>query len=221
MNQLAHVVLRNALDDETDPFVLRAAELFYRPQRVAFHEGAVLLADTESIEGHERERRAFPLIGMLGGPAVAALEILDESNAAGYFARSDAFDMVLDLTRAEARRGLAAAMTAWVHHLLDIRVEIEPVERVEDDSWAWFVGLDAEATRIGNALWHGLELDRDASGRIMALFRLGFRDPGQVRPEIGRRPVWLILAMTPDGAVQLKPQNLVAGLPLRVAAPVS
>src|SRR3546814_12752573 len=83
MNQLAHVVLRNALDDETDPFVLRAAELFYRPQRVAFHEGAVLLPDTESIEGHERERRAFPLTGLLGGRAVAALETLDEPNAAG------------------------------------------------------------------------------------------------------------------------------------------
>src|SRR3546814_8098135 len=54
--------------------------------------------------GHERERRAFPLIGMLGGPAVAALKILDESNAAGYFARSDAFDMVLDqIGRASCR----------------------------------------------------------------------------------------------------------------------
>src|SRR3546814_11717230 len=135
MNQLAHVVLRNALDDETDPFVLRAAELFYRPQRVAFHEGAVLLADTESIEGHERERRAFPLIGMLGGPAVAELGILDESNAAGYFARSAAFEIVIDLTREAERLGLAAALTAWVHYLIEIRVELAPSGRGGGASW--------------------------------------------------------------------------------------
>jgi hypothetical protein len=28
-------------------------------------------------------------------------------------------------------------------------------------------------------------------------------------------PVYLILAMTPDGELRLKPQNLVTGLPLR------
>src|SRR3546814_20868998 len=49
----------------------------------------------------------------------------------------------------------------------------------------------------------------------MALFRLTFPDPGAVRPEIGARPVWLILAMTPEGTIRLKPQNLLAGLPLR------
>ena len=97
MNQLAQVVLRNALDGEHDPSVLRAAELFYRPQRVTLHEGAVLLADTESIELHEQNRHASPLLNMLGGPAVTELEILDEKNAEGYFARSDAFDMVLNL----------------------------------------------------------------------------------------------------------------------------
>ena len=33
LNQLVHVILRNALDGCEDPFVLRAAELFFRPQR--------------------------------------------------------------------------------------------------------------------------------------------------------------------------------------------
>lgn len=221
MNQLAHVVLRNALDGERDPFALRAAEFFYRPQRAAFHEGTVLVADAESIERHERERQAFPLVGMLGGPAVTALDILDAANSDSYFARSDAFDMVLDFGAPEARRGLAGTMTAWVRHLLDVRVDIEPVERIEDESWSWFVGLDAEATRIGNALWHGGELDGAAAERIMALFRLGFRDAGEVLPEIGARPVWLILAMMPDRTIRLKPQNLVVGLPIRAAAPVS
>ena len=55
----------------------------------------------------------------------------------------------------------------------------------------------------------------------MALFRLSFPDVREVRPEVGASPVWLILAMTPDQTIRMKPQNLVAGLPLRVAAPAS
>jgi Family of unknown function (DUF6352) len=222
MNQLAQVVLRNALEGEQDPWVLRAAELFYRPQRVTFHDGTVLLADAEAIELHERNRHASPLLNMLGGPAVTELDILDEANAEGYFARSDAFDMVLDFGGSgAARRGLAAAMAAWTRHLLAVQVEIEPVDRVEDENWAWFVGLDAEATRIGNALWSGRTLDAEAADRIMALFRLSFHDAREALHEVGGKPVWLILAMTPDRTIRMKPQNLVAGLPLRVTAPAS
>ena len=220
MNQLAQVVLRNALDGERDAFVLRAAELFYRVQRATFHEGTLLLADMETVEVHEQNRHASPLLSMLGGPAVTELEILEQKNADGYFERSDAFDLVLNLGGANspARQGLAAAMEAWIRHLLAVKVDIEPVERIEDDDWAWFVGLDAEATRIGNALWTGERLDPEAAERIISLFRLGFSDLGEVRPEIGARPVWLILAMAPDRTVRMKPQNLIAGLPLRARA---
>lgn len=223
MNQLAQVVLRNALDGEDNPFVLRAAELFYRTQRVTFHEGALLLADAETIEVHEQNRHASPLLTMLGGPAVTELEVLAEKNTGSYFGRSDAFDMVLGFGGVDspARRGLANAMEAWIRHLLAVDVKIEPVERIEDDDWAWFVGLDTEATRIGNALWAGKELDPETSERIIALFRLDFADIGEVRQEIGARPIWLIMATTPDGAIRMKPQNLVAGLPLRSAAPAS
>lgn len=222
MNQLAQVVLRNALDGESDPYVLRAAELFFRPQRVTFHEGSVLLADAEAIELHEENRHASPLLNMLGGPAVTELDVLDETNAGGYFARSDAFDTVLNLGGSGlARRGLATAMAAWIRHLLAVEVELEPVERIDDENWTWFVGLDAEATRIGNALWNGQELEVEAAERIIALFRLGFCDVGEVVPEVGTRPVWLILAMSPDRTIHMKPQNLVAGLPYRVAAPAN
>ena len=223
MNQLAQVVLRNALDGESDPAVLRAAELFYRPQRASFHEGTLLLADAETIEIHEQNRHASPLLAMLGGPAVTELEILEDGNADAYFERSDAFDMVLRLGGADsaARRGLATTMEAWIRHLLAVRVTIEPVERIEDDSWAWFVGLDAEATRIGNALWRGEDLDPETAERVVALFRLGFSDAGEVRPEVGAQPIWLILAMTPDRTIRMKPQNLIVGLPLCATAPAS
>lgn len=220
MNQLAQVVLRNVLDGVDDPFLLRAAELFFRPQRVTFHEGSVLLADAETIESHERDRHASPLLAMLGGPAVTELEVLTEANAPAYFARSDAFDMVLNLDK-RGREGLAAAMTVWVNHLIGADVRIEPVERVDDQDWAWFVGLDAEATRLGNALWEGGDLGEEALDRVLALFRLGFVDASEALADVGARPVWLILAMNADGTVRMKPQNLVAGLPLRVNAAAS
>ena len=120
-----------------------------------------------------------------------------------------------------ARRGFAAAMEVWVRHLHAVDTRIEPVERIDDEDWAWFVGLDAEATRIGNALWGGQNADPAAAERILALFRLDFSDLGEVRPEVGARPVWLILATTPDRTVRMKPQNLIDGLPLRAAAPAN
>ena len=222
MNQLAQVVLRNVLDGEADPFVLRAGELFYRAQRVTFHEGTVLLADAETIEVHEKDRHASPLLAMLGGAAVTELDILDTANADGYFARSDAFDTVLNFGGGgQGRRALGAAITAWIRHLLGVTVGIEPVDRMEDEDWAWFVGLDGEATRIGNALWAGRDLDKSVLERVLALFRLRFADTREVLPRIGARPVWLILAMTPDRIVRMKPQNLIAGLPLRAGEPAS
>lgn len=222
MNQLAQVVLRNCLDGVQDAFTLRAAEMFYRTQRVTFHEDTVLLADSEVIELHEWNRHASPLLNMLGGPAVTELDILDRANAETYFGRSDAFDMVLNFGGdGSGRRGLAAAISAWLDHLLGVGTVIEPVERIEDQEWAWFVGLDQEATRIGNALWSGRDVEPDAMERVLALFRLTFPDPQEVLPEVGARPVWLILAMMPDRTVRMKPQNLIAGLPLRVAEAAS
>ena len=221
MNQLAQVVLRNALDGVDDPFVLRAAELFYRPQRVSFYEGAVLLADAETIELHERDRHASPLLAMLGGPAVTALDVLDEGNAADYFRRSDVFDMVLNIGGGRARQGLADAISAWVRHLVGVEVAIEPVERIEDADWAWFVSLDAEATRIGNRLWSGGEVEPSDMARVLALFRLSFADTREALPEVGAKPAWMLLAMGEDNMVRMKPQNLVAGLPLRATEPAS
>ena len=39
MNQLMHVILRNVLDGCDDVFVLRAAEMFFRPQKLTVHDG--------------------------------------------------------------------------------------------------------------------------------------------------------------------------------------
>ena len=217
LNQLVHLILRNALDACEDPFVLRAAELFFRPQRVSLHEGRVLLADAEVIEAHQGQNPS-PLLAMLGKEPAAELDVLDEGNAWTYWSRSDAHDTVLDWNAPRSREGLARAAEAWIAHLLHAEARIEPVETVADRDWRWFVGLDAEATRIGNALWRGEEVAEDAKGRMLGLFALRFGPNAPVDPRAAGHPTYLLLAMTADRTVRLKPQNLVAGLPLAAGA---
>ena len=48
VGQLTQVILRNALDDCDDVFVLRAAEMFFRPQKLAMQEGLVTVIDAET-----------------------------------------------------------------------------------------------------------------------------------------------------------------------------
>jgi hypothetical protein len=219
LNQLAHLILRNALDECTDPYVLRAAELFFRPQRVSFHDGAVLLADAEIVEQHELGASQSPLVAMLGKDPAAELDILDDENAWTYWSRSDAHTMVLNIgSNPRSREGLARVVEMWVRHLLHVEAAVEPVSKVEDRDWRWFIGLDAEATQIGNALWRGEPVDEEGQSRMLALFRLTFPDTTFVEASVAGHPIYLLLAMTADKVVRLKPQNLIMGLPLTIGA---
>ena len=219
MNQLAQLVLRNALHEETDPWVLRAAECFFRPQKLSSSNGTILLADQETVETLETNPHVTPLVAMLGGAAVTEMEVLNPDNAARYQNRSDGFDLVLDFGTGRAGRdGFARAIERFVAHLLAVDVAVEPLPEVHDDNWVWFVGLDAEATRIGNAIWNGATTEPEALERIVALFRMVFRDPRQMAPHVEGRPIYLILAMTADRIVRVKPQNLLVGLPVGQAA---
>ena len=86
---------------------------------------------------------------------------------------------------------------------------------MRDVTLTWYVGLDAEGTRIGNALWNGDEIDDAERARVIGLFKLTFRDPDTVIDKVGNEPVFLILAMNADKILRMKPQNLIAGLPVR------
>jgi len=214
LDQLVHLILRNALDECEDPYLLRAAELFFRRQRAGFQDGATLLADDEALETRDAVFDS-PLTAMLGGDPVSGLDVLTAENAWTYWSRSDAFTMALNIgSDPRARAALAEVIALWVRHLLGVQTGVAPLPRVEDRDWRWFVGLDAEATRIGNALWRGEPLGEDARSRILALFALRFADPRPVEARLGDRPVYLLLAMTPDRLVRIKPQNLIAGLPV-------
>lgn len=217
LDQLVHVILRAALDEVDDPYVVRAAECLFRPQRVTHHENTILLADADIIEGHEADWHASPLLAMLGGPAAASLDILKPANADQYWQRSDGFDMVLDLGGAPSgRAALGQALRHWVRQVHGFDVAIEPLQKVKDADWRWFVGLDAQATGIGNALWKGQAVSEDELSRVLALYMMTLPDDVPVLPAARAKPIYLVMAMAPDRMLRLKPQNLVTGLPLAV-----
>lgn len=221
LNQVVHVILRNVLDECADPFVLRAAELFFRPQKLTLHDGSLVAADEETVSGLG-SKPLSPLVSMLGLPAAAEIDVLNDDNAGGYWERSDLFDMALDLTT--GRQGLAAlgeVVKRWIVHLLAVEVEIEPLAELQDATLTWYVGLDADATRIGDALWKGEPIDEATRGRVVGLYRLTFPNPADVMEKVKGEPVYLMTAMTADKILRLKPQNLVTGLPVRHLETVS
>lgn len=218
LDQLVHVILRNVLDGAADAYLLRAAEIFFRPQRLTFHDGSLIAADEE----HVGAAGASPLVAMLGLPLADGIDVLNDDNAASYWERSDRFDTALDLSA--GRRGLAAlgvVLERWVKHLLAVEVAIVPVTEPGDVALSWYVGLDAEATRIGDALWQRGALDADERAGIVAFYQLTFAVPSIVFARLADEPVYLILAMTADGALRMKPQNLLTGLPIHELATIA
>ena len=221
LNQLVHVILRNALDACEDPLALRAAELFFRPQRITTHEGALLAADEELISG-KNGAPVSPLVAMLGSPDPDAIDVLNEENAQDYWDRSDRFDFALDLSA--GRRGqaaLAQVIATFLRHMLAMETDIEPRVELRNAPLAWYVGLDAAASRIGDQLWNGEVLDPADAARVLGLYRMRFREAARLAPQLGGEGIYLILAMTPDGVLRMKPQNLIAGLPIRSPERVS
>jgi hypothetical protein len=221
VDQMAHVLLRNILADCTDPIQLRAAELFFRSQKVSVKDEAILLADEDIVEMHATTG-GFGSIGQLLGESGATmrsvdLDILERANGALYWARSDQFDTVLDMRF--MRPGLDAlcrVIEAWVLHLLGVATRVQPVPSIKDEHWVWHVGLDIESSAILNDLYNDVEVEEDAMARLLALFRLEFEEPSLMLPRVAGRPVYLGMAMTPGKVLRFKPQNLLVNLPLAV-----
>jgi hypothetical protein len=179
--------------------------------------GSLLAADVETFSG-----APSPLISLLGIEATPGVEVLNEDNAGAYWERSDSYDLALDLTA--GRRGLTAlgeVVARWVQHLLGIEIEIQAMTEARDITLSWYVGLDSNATRIGDALWRGEPLGADAPEFIVGLYHLRFADDVNVIEHMARQPAYLIIAGSSDMTLRLKPQNLLTGLPLQQASEVS
>ena len=215
IGHLTQAILRNALDNCNDAFILRAAEMFFRPQKLAMGEASIVAIDeeTESLLG--RPTRS-PLEALLGLPSTTEIDMLSDVTADSYWERSDRFDMALDM--AAGQRGSVAlgdVVARWISHLLAIDVAVEPLAELHNTPWSWYVGLDSEATRIGDSIWNGNDLDDATRAKLVGLFRLTFLHPPDMIEKVRGKPIYLLAAATADDMLRLKPQNLVTGLPIR------
>ena len=221
IDQLTQAILRNVLDDCEDAFILRAAEMFFRPQKLVMQDGSVTAIDEETEKLLGRQPHS-PLVALLGLPAATEVDILNDATAGNYWDRSDRFDFGFDLTA--GRRGLAAlgdVATRWLSHLLAIDVTVEPLTELRDAPLSWYVGFDSDATRIGDAIWNGSDHSDAQSAQLIGLYRLTFHNPADMIEKVRGEPVYLLTAMTVDEMLRLKPQNLLTGLPVRQAEAVN
>jgi hypothetical protein len=219
IDQLVQIILRSILDGVDDPLEARAAELLYREQKVSIDEGRILLADLETVAMHA-SGGAYGSLGRLIVEAQTAvkavnLDVLDAENGALYWLRDQRHDLVLGLNY--GRAGIAAlgrVIARWVRHFTGVEPAVTPLRRIEDERWAWHVGLDAQATAVLNDLWRGEDVEAGRLARLLALFRMDFPDPAVLRSDVAGKPVYLALAMDEANVVRMKPQNLLLNLPL-------
>jgi len=219
IEQLVHVILRNILEGCDDPLRVRAAELLFREQKVTLRDGHVLAADLETVEMHASGSR-YGDIGRLiveaqGALGKVELDVLDRGNASLYWGRESRFDTVISLTHGRpALEALSGVLEAWVAHFFGVSVAIRALRSIDERRWAWHIGLDAESSSILNDLWNGMQVEQGRMRRILALFRMDFADPSDMRPELCGRPVYLALSCGDDEVLRMKPQNLLLNLPL-------
>lgn len=218
IDQLVQVILRNILDGCDNGLMARAAELFYRRQRVNLNQGNVMLADAATVALHESGSG----LGNIGKLIVEAqmplkavdLNVLDEDNNDQYWLRDERYDTVFALSGAAPREAFCRVIETWIAHFHQTPVKVSAVREIDHDEWIWHAGLDAEATGILNDLYNGLDVSPERLARILALFRVDFLEPANMRNDLAGQPVFLGLAMTPDNMVRVKPQNLLVNLPL-------
>lgn len=219
IHHTVQVILRGMLEGTDNGLDARAAELFFRRQQVTVQEGAVMVADHDTVRFHA-ETGGFGDLGRLlkegqAAPRTVELDVLDDSSAGRYFDRDELHDTVIQLNF--GRPGclaLCRVLERWVLHFHGTRVKVKPARDIPDEDWLWHVGLDAEATTLLNEAYEGAEVEPERMKRIVGLFRMDFEDPAALRPENAGMPVFLGLAMAADGSLRMKPQNLLMNLPL-------
>ncbi len=219
IHHTVQVILRGMLDGTADGLEARAAELFFRRQRVSIQDGAIMAADDETVQMHA-ETGGFGSLGKLLREGqmttrTVELDILDTESAGRYFERDERHDTALPLNTGRAGcAALCRVLERWMAHFHGVRTTVTPVREIPDEDWIWHVGLDAEATVLLNEVYSGAEVDEARMKRVVGLFRMDFRDPVVLRPEMAGAPVFLGLATAPDGVLRMKPQNLLMNLPL-------
>jgi hypothetical protein len=243
---MVQAILGHILADEPDAQVVRAAELLFRPQRVASQDGRMIAGDQEALDTAQASGGIGDLGRLLMQNKVtltqAQMQVLGPDNAVQFWHSAGKpsyhHQWLLDLTHevsaqigegqhafsfqlARSHSGLKAlsrVLERWTAHFLAVEVRITPLAKVDDPAWRWHIGLDAESTSVLNALYQQAAVDEAQMQRLISLFRLEFAHPAEMRADLAGKPVYLGLAMAAGGLLRLKPQNLLLNLPLAVAS---
>jgi len=223
MDMTAQAIVRGLLDGGADEaenvYAVRAGELFFRRQRVSTENAKVLSADAETIQLFA-DSGGFGSVGRLfaqqGTPMrTLNMDVLSHENAQLYWFSENRYNYVIDLTHGSVGLdALGDLIGRWVRHFFGIEVTLTPLPKIEDQAWRWHIGLDVESTAILNDLYQGNPVDDDRLHRLVALFRLDFRDAADMRADVAGKPVYLGLAMNEEHVVKFKPQNLLINLPV-------
>lgn len=235
---IAKAILRNLLDDASDAFEVRAAEMLFRTQRISVQDGQILSGDRDVLD-LLNDTGGMGSLGRLLIESKAPvrtvnMEVLNVDNAARYWQMDERYSFLLDLTHevshdlshgmsfklTRARSGLKAlarVLEKWVAHFLGVVVSIKPEQKIDDPAWRWHVGLDAESSALLNDLYEDRPVESARLQRVVSLFRLEFAKPGEMRADVAGKPVYLGLTMNAGNIVKLKPQNLLLNLPLSTA----
>ena len=220
VHQLTEILLRHILGNAADPIEARTAEMLFRTQKIAVTgDGAVMAADEDTVERFA-SAGGFGSLGELlqknrTPVRTVDLDTLDEANASLYWDRDERHDLAVSLNRGRpALDALCRVLQRWIAHFLGVAVAIRPQSQIDDKRWVWHVGLDAEASALLNDLYNRAEVDAERMGRLLCLFELEFANPGDMRPAIAGRPVYLAMAMDSGQRLKIKPQNLLLNLPL-------
>ena len=219
IHHTAEVILRGMLDGVDNGLLVRAAEVFFRQQRVSINDGAVMLADAETVNLHAESGGLGNLGRMLmevNAPLRSMdLDVLTDANHAEYFKRDERRDTVMQINPGQpGSLAMCDLLARWIAHFHGVDVKVTPIREIPDEEWVWHVGLDVEASAMLNDIYAGGDVDEERMRRVVGLFRVDFSDSGAVQPEMNGAPVFLGLAMTPEGNLRMKPQNLLMNLPL-------
>ena len=218
IDQMVHLILRNILTEVSDPFQLRAAELFFRKQVVSIGEDQVMLADHEivTMKGIQGKEGASQLLATSSTETTeVSIDVLTEGNKDLYWNRSDNFDLSVDFSFTSlAQDALGRVIDAWIKHFLNIATRVQSVQSIVDEKWTWHIGCDQESMVILNALYEGKDVPEEQLYNIIALYRMEFLDPNVVKESVRGKPVYLAVSMNLQKHVVFKPQNLLTNLPL-------
>ncbi len=219
IHHTTEVILRGMLEGTGSGLLARAAEVFFRQQQVSVKDGAVMLADAETVNLHAESGGLGNLGRMLievNAPLRSLdLDVLTEANHAEYFSRDGRRDTVLQINPGlPGTLALCELLARWVAHFHGTAVKVTPIREIPDEEWVWHVGLDAEASAMLNEIYAGGEVDEERMRRVVGLYRMDFADAGALQEELRGAPVFLGIAMTAEGSLRLKPQNLLLNLPL-------